>query len=137
MKKIYLYVGPTDHHHLFRKRQNAFVKAYLVWQLKHMFSVFKQYYTYFHTLFYSHVFPHMFSNNKIHVFKYIYQTPRKLLYFMEVNSLVSEGQNSKMFLIPIDSASASKYQDTLSPWFLVSFLANLLPFLICLWKFIR
>ena len=30
---------------------------------KQQFSVFKQYYTYFYTLFHSHVFLHMFSNN--------------------------------------------------------------------------
>ena len=29
---------------------------------KYMFSVFKQHYTHFHTLFHSHVFLHMFSN---------------------------------------------------------------------------
>ena len=34
----------------------------LVHSLKHIFSVFKQHYTYFHTFFYSQVFPHMFSN---------------------------------------------------------------------------
>ena len=28
-----------------------------------MFSIFKQHYMYFHTLFHSHIFSHMFSNN--------------------------------------------------------------------------
>ena len=38
----------------------AFIEKYrtrLVHMFKHMFSVFKQHYTYFHTLFYPHVFP--------------------------------------------------------------------------------
>ena len=39
-----------------------------------MFSVFKQHYTYFHILFHPHIFLHVFSNNKTHVFKYMYQT---------------------------------------------------------------
>ena len=34
----------------------------LIRPLKHMFSVFKQHYTYFHTLFHLHVFSHIFSN---------------------------------------------------------------------------
>ena len=36
--------------------------ARLVCKLKHMFLVFKQYYTYFHTLFYPHVFPKKIEN---------------------------------------------------------------------------
>ena len=36
--------------------------------------VFKQNYRYFYTLFHPHIFPHMFSNNKTHVFKCMYQT---------------------------------------------------------------
>ena len=35
----------------------------LIHPFKHMFSVFKQYYTYFYTIFHQHVFPYMFSNN--------------------------------------------------------------------------
>ena len=35
----------------------------LVDVFKQQFSVFKQYYIFFHTFFHSHVFPHMFSNN--------------------------------------------------------------------------
>ena len=60
---------------------------HLVWQLKYMFSIFKQYYIYFPTLFYPHVFLHIFSNNKIHVSKCMYQTfpehvqPRCEMYF--------------------------------------------------------
>jgi len=46
-----------------------------------MFLVFKQYYTHFHTLFYPLVFPHMFSSNKTHVFKHMYQTPLVFLDF--------------------------------------------------------
>ena len=34
----------------------------LVHPLKHMFLVFKQYYTYVHTLFHPHIFLYMFSN---------------------------------------------------------------------------
>ena len=41
----------------------------LVHPLKYTFSVFKQHYTHFHTLFHPHVLPHMFLNNKTHVFK--------------------------------------------------------------------
>ena len=51
------------------------IQGYLVHQLKHTFSVFKQFYTYFHKFFHPHIFPHMFSNNKTHVFKCIYQIP--------------------------------------------------------------
>ena len=47
----------------------------LVHPLKHIFSVFKQHYTYFHLLFHLHVFLYMFLNNKTHVFKCMYQTP--------------------------------------------------------------
>ena len=46
-----------------------------VYHFNQQFSVFKQYYKYFHTSFHPHVFLHMFSNNKIHVFKCMYQTP--------------------------------------------------------------
>ena len=49
-------------------------RGFLVHPLKHIFSVFKQYYMYFYTFFHPHVFPHMFSNNKTHIFKHIYQT---------------------------------------------------------------
>ena len=49
--------------------QGLFVRNF-----KHMFSVFKQHYMHFYSLFHTHVFPHMFSNNKIHVFKCMYQT---------------------------------------------------------------
>ena len=35
----------------------------LVCVFKQLFSVFKQYFTYFYTLFHPHVFPQMFSNN--------------------------------------------------------------------------
>ena len=58
-----------------------------VWQLKHMFSVFKQHYMFFYIFFHPHVFLHIFSNNKIHVFKCMYQTfpehvkPRCKMYF--------------------------------------------------------
>ena len=45
----------------------------LVHHFKQQFLVFKQYYMYFHILFY----PHMFSNNKTYVFKCMYQTPPK------------------------------------------------------------
>ena len=37
--------------------------GYLVCVFKQQFSVFKQHFTYFHTLFHSHVFLQMFSNN--------------------------------------------------------------------------
>ena len=46
----------------------------VVHHFKQPFSVFKQHYTYFQILFYPHVFPHIFSNNKKHVFKCMYQT---------------------------------------------------------------
>ena len=36
--------------------------SHLVHPLKHMFSVFKQHYMYFHIFFHPHVFPHMFLN---------------------------------------------------------------------------
>ena len=36
--------------------QEQRLRAHLVHVSKHMFSVFKQYYTYFHTLFHSHLF---------------------------------------------------------------------------------
>ena len=49
-------------------------KGCVVHHFKQPFSVFKQHYTYFHILFYPHVFPHIFSNNKKHVFKCMYQT---------------------------------------------------------------
>ena len=38
------------------------MQVHLVHPLKHMFSVFKQHYTYFHTFFHPHVFSHIFSN---------------------------------------------------------------------------
>ena len=49
----------------------------LVHNFKHMFSVFKQHYMHFHTLFHPHVFSHMFLNNKTYIFKCMYQTPPK------------------------------------------------------------
>ena len=36
---------------------NVILMAHLVHKLKYMFSVFKQYYMYFHTSFHPHVFP--------------------------------------------------------------------------------
>ena len=53
------------------------LKFFWVHPIKHTFLVFKQHYTYFHIFFHPHVFTHMFSNNKIHVFKHMYQTPLK------------------------------------------------------------
>ena len=41
---------------------NPNLRPCLVHPLKHMFSVFKQHYMYFHTFFHSHVFSHIFSN---------------------------------------------------------------------------
>jgi len=38
------------------------LRGCLVHPLKHIFSIFKQHYTYFYTLFHPQVFPHMFSN---------------------------------------------------------------------------
>ena len=43
----------------------------LVYYFKHMFSVFKQHYTYFYTLFHLHVFPK--KTEKL-LFKHTYQT---------------------------------------------------------------
>ena len=54
------------------------LRGCLIDMFKHMFSVFKQHYTNFHTLFHPCVFSHV-SNNKIHVFKHIYQIPPNML----------------------------------------------------------
>ena len=67
MKKIYLYVGPTDHMICLGKDEMWLLRLYLVCQFKHMFSIFKQHYNYFYTFFHSHVFLYIFSNNKTHV----------------------------------------------------------------------
>ena len=53
------------------------LRSCLVWQLKHMFLVFKQYYMYFHIFFHLHVFQNIFLNKKTHVFKCMYQIPLK------------------------------------------------------------
>ena len=55
--------------------KNEWFKVCLVHVFKQQFSVFKQYYMYFHILFYSLIFPHMFLDNKFSVFKCMYQTP--------------------------------------------------------------
>ena len=39
------------------KMHTAKLRGHLVHVFKHMFSVFKQHYTYFHTFFHPHVFP--------------------------------------------------------------------------------
>ena len=51
------------------------LRSRLVHPLKYMFLIFKQHYTYFHILFHLHIFSHMFSNNKTHIFKCICQNP--------------------------------------------------------------
>ena len=45
----------------------------LVGHLKHIFSVFKQHYTYFHTLFH----PHVFQKIQTTLLKFLYQTGHK------------------------------------------------------------
>ena len=49
------------------------LKSYFVWQFKHMFSVFKQYYTYFYTFLFTYIF-----KQQTHIFRYIYQIPPKI-----------------------------------------------------------
>ena len=54
-KNRILYLCPTSH-------PSTWMKAHLVHVFKHIFLVFKQYYTYFHTLFHSHVYPKDINN---------------------------------------------------------------------------
>ena len=87
---IYIYIYSLDYcnvEHYSWKGQNFLVlwalgsvalenlRECLLHHFKQQFLVFKQYYTYFHTLFYPHISLHKFSNNKTHVFKCIHQTP--------------------------------------------------------------
>ena len=72
IKEVLFSKNNSISHHLKKKVK---IQGYLVHQLKHTFSVFKQFYTYFHKFFHPHIFPHKFSNNKTHVFKCIYQIP--------------------------------------------------------------
>ena len=46
----------------------------LIDNFKQQFSVFKQHYMYFHTLFYSRISTHVFKQ-QFSIFKYMYQTP--------------------------------------------------------------
>ena len=80
----------------------------LVYPLKYTFLIFKQHYTYFHTLFHLHVFSYMFSNNKTHVFNHIYQTPPKFFKFWMVNWLKSRGVQTNT---PENSAISIAMQD--------------------------
>ena len=65
------------------------IKGCLVDIYKYIFLIFKQYYTHFYTLFHPYLFSHMFSNNKIHIFKLIYQTPPNNLNSIFVNVTVN------------------------------------------------
>ena len=62
-------------------------RDYLIDLFKHMFSVFKQYYIYYHIIFYLHVFSHMFLINKTQV----PNTPRMASWQYTSATLSNEG----------------------------------------------
>ena len=50
-------------------------RGHLVHKFKHMFSVFKQYYTHFHILFFSRIFTHVFKQQNTFLSTYTKHPP--------------------------------------------------------------
>ena len=61
-----------------KKKKTQLVKGCLVSVSKQQFSIFKQYFKYFHTFFHSHVFPQKFLNNN---FQFLNTYTKRVLNF--------------------------------------------------------
>ena len=90
-------MGPTDHHDLFRKRRNVVAKALFGMSIQtHVFDFYTTLQLFLQIFSLARISTHIFKQQNT-CFKYMYQTPPKLLYFMDVNSLVSKGKIVKCF----------------------------------------
>ena len=78
------------------------IRPRLVWQLKHIFSIFKKYYTYFYIFFYLHIF----SNNKTDIFNCIEKKKQsQFLYAYKIYSLLK--RIYIVHVIPMQGQSSS------------------------------
>ena len=85
--------------HFYRTSAMDALRGCLLHNFKHMFSVFKQHYTYFHTIFHLHVFPKKTENCCLNT-----RTKQTLkLLISKINSIFSIGSNrsNQIFYISI------------------------------------
>ena len=97
-----------------KKKKNLSFRGCLVCVFKQPFSVFKQHFTYFNTLFHPHVFPQIFLNNNFQFLNTHTKRALSILDCLEQTPSIGRKFINKILLIHCQASIKVKFQDPLS-----------------------